>query len=159
MRGLISWPWNHDLSRTQMLTDWATQASLDLLYLFFKRFYLFIHEWHTQTETQAEGEAGSWWGAHVGLDPRSGDPTPNQRQTLNHWATQASLDLLFFFFFLKILFKTCVFLIRVLFFHPNLKLFSINIPLKFHWGPQRAFGYMSYIYCYLPYQKLKLSTY
>ena len=33
---------------------------------FFLRFYLFIHERHRETHTQAEGEAGSLWGARCG---------------------------------------------------------------------------------------------
>ena len=34
--------------------------------LFFKRFYLFIHERHREAETQAEGEAGPMQGARCG---------------------------------------------------------------------------------------------
>ena len=44
---------------------------------FFLRFYLFIHvslrhrDREREAETQAEGEAGSMWEPHVGLDPGS----------------------------------------------------------------------------------------
>ena len=45
---------------------------------FFKRFYLFIHEKHTEweAETQAEGEAGE---PDVGIDPK----TPGSQPELN----------------------------------------------------------------------------
>ena len=36
---------------------------------FFKIFNFFIHERQREAETQAEGEAGSLWGARCGLDP------------------------------------------------------------------------------------------
>ena len=63
--------------------------------LFFLRFYLFIHERHREreAETQAEAEAGSPWGDWCrtrSQDPRM-DRDLNQRQMLNHWATQVLL--------------------------------------------------------------------
>ena len=33
----------------------------------------------TEAETQAEGEAGSMWGADVGLDPRTPGPRPEPK--------------------------------------------------------------------------------
>ena len=55
-----------------MLLFWLSRfilnKSTSFIFLFFKRFYLFIHERHTQreVETQAEGEAGSMQGARCG---------------------------------------------------------------------------------------------
>ena len=43
-----------------------------IYFLFFKIFYLFIHERHREAETEAEGEAGSLRGACCGT--RSQDP-------------------------------------------------------------------------------------
>ena len=45
-------------------TEIVITVILFYLFLFFKRFYLFIHE--RQAETQAEGEAGSWQGVQCG---------------------------------------------------------------------------------------------
>ena len=47
----------------------------------FFRFYLFIHETHTEreAETQAEGEASSMQGAQHGLDPGSPGSHPGPK--------------------------------------------------------------------------------
>ena len=54
-------------------------------------------------------------GAWVGLDPRTPGSHPDQRQPLNHWATQASQDLGFSGIFLPSLFhwtnQTAIFLL------------------------------------------------
>ena len=49
--------------------------------IFFKRFYLFIHERHTkkEAETQAEGEAGSSREPNVGLDPGTPGSRPEPK--------------------------------------------------------------------------------
>ena len=54
--------------------------------------YLFIHSWEIQrvAETQAEGEAGSSQRAWCGTPCLNWNRALSQRQTLNHWATQAS---------------------------------------------------------------------
>ena len=44
--------------------------------LFFLRFYLFIHERQRKAETQAEGEAGSPWGAQRGTPSQDPGITP-----------------------------------------------------------------------------------
>ena len=63
-------------------------------YSFFLRFYLFIHENHTQGEREREEqrhrqrEAGSMQGARCGgLDPGSPGPGSGPKAALNHWAT------------------------------------------------------------------------
>ena len=45
----------------------------------FLGFYLFIHERQREVETQAEGEAGSLWGPHAGLDPRTPGSHPGPK--------------------------------------------------------------------------------
>ena len=40
--------------------------TLSVFIIFFKRFYLFMTDAHTEAETQAEGEAGSMQGARCG---------------------------------------------------------------------------------------------
>ena len=48
---------------------------------------------HREAETQAEGEAGSSQGAPCGTWSQDQDHALSGRQTLNYWATQASLDI------------------------------------------------------------------
>ena len=68
------------------------------IFFFYKKdcIYLFMRDTKRESETKAEGEAGSLWGARCGT--RSQDPGVTTwaegRQTLNHWATQTSLDIL-----------------------------------------------------------------
>ena len=50
----------------------VSDQTLSFLSLFLSRFYLSIHETHTEAESQAEGEAGSLWGPRCGT--RSWDP-------------------------------------------------------------------------------------
>ena len=77
-----------------VLNRWATQAAL---FFFLKRFYLFIHERHTERGRNiGKGEsrlhAGSpMWDSIPGLR----DHALNQRQTLNRWATEASQEIIF----------------------------------------------------------------
>ena len=47
-----------------MLTGYSDLPAINQMFpLFFKRFYLFIHEREREAEKQAEGEAGSMQGA------------------------------------------------------------------------------------------------
>ena len=76
-----------------------------VLFFFFLRFYLFIHKRHREGgRNKGRGKrsrlrAGSpMWDLIPGLR----DHALSQRQMLNHWATQASHDFIFFLFFLKI---------------------------------------------------------
>ena len=77
-------------SRNSVLTS----TSLLTCTVFFLKIFIYVFMWDTQrgTETQAEEEAGSLWGAQ--WRPQSQDPGINlsQRQILNHWATQASQE-------------------------------------------------------------------
>ena len=61
------------------------KTKFTILIIFLKRFYLFIHERHTEreAETQAEGEAGSLREPDVGLDPGSPGSRPGLKATLN----------------------------------------------------------------------------
>ena len=62
--------------------------------IFFKRFYLFIHERHTdrKAETQAEGEAGSCGEPDMGFDPRTlGSEPKADAQPWSHPDSQISL--------------------------------------------------------------------
>ena len=79
----------------------ATSVNLSEKYAYFiipgdfkKRFYLFIHERHTQrkAETQAEGEAGSMQGARRGTDPGTPGSRPGLKVALSRWATGAALQ-------------------------------------------------------------------
>ena len=60
---------------------------------FFKKdfIYWFMTDTHREVETQAEGEQAPQEEPDVGLDPRTPGSALSQRQTLKHWATQASL--------------------------------------------------------------------
>ena len=63
------------------------------------RFHLFMRDTERERGRDIEGEAGSprgAWCRDVGLDPMSQDHALSWRQTLNHWATQASLYSCFF---------------------------------------------------------------
>ena len=61
------------------------------IFFFFKDFiYLFMRDTEREAETQAEGEAGSMQGTQCGTWPRDRDHDLNQRQMLNHWATQVA---------------------------------------------------------------------
>ena len=58
-----------------------------ILYDYFLKIYLFIHERHIrerEAETEAEGEAGSSQEPNVGLNPGSWDHNLSQRQASNH---------------------------------------------------------------------------
>ena len=66
--------------------------------LSFKRLYLFIHERHTEAETQAEGEAGSMQ-PNVGLDPGTPGSCPELKgdaQLLSHpgaiWSQMQTIE-------------------------------------------------------------------
>ena len=63
----------------------------DFFFSFFK--VLFIYSWETHRERQRKREKQAPCGEHnVGLNPRTWDDALSQRQTLNHWATQVSLE-------------------------------------------------------------------
>ena len=54
------------------------------LFIFFKRFYLFIHERHREAETQEEGEAEApCREPDAGLDPGSPGSRPGLKAALN----------------------------------------------------------------------------
>ena len=58
-----------------------------LVFFFFLRFYLFIHERHRKAETQAEGEAGSLQGARCSTqsqDPGIMTQSKAEVQPLSH---------------------------------------------------------------------------
>ena len=70
-----------------------SSQELSLVFVFFLRFCLFIHERHErergQRHRQREKQAPSMWDSIPGLQ----DHDLSQRQTLNHWATQVFLNL------------------------------------------------------------------
>ena len=104
----IPGPRNHDLNWSQTLNHGATQAPQALNFLneyktcsgftrnflpsfrfFFLRFYLFIHERHTERSRdigrgRSRLPTGSLMQDSI---PGAWDHTLSQRQTLNHWAT------------------------------------------------------------------------
>ena len=59
----------------------ATVSPLLLVFFFFLRFYLFIHERHRagEAETQAKGEAGPCREPNVGLDPATPGSRPEPK--------------------------------------------------------------------------------
>ena len=72
----------------QIIVVYRKKALIDIIF-FFLRFYLFIHERHTQreAETQVEGEAGSTQGARRGIrsrDPRTSPWAEGGTKPLSH---------------------------------------------------------------------------
>ena len=69
-------------------------------FIFFLRFYLFIHQRHIEKGRDI-GRGGGRLpvGLDAGLDPWTWDHTLSWRQILNHWATQASLYHFLYVFF------------------------------------------------------------
>ena len=69
----------------------------DTLFFFFFRFYLFIHETHTQreAETQAEGGAGSMRGARCGTQSPTPGSQPKLKADAQPLSPQAPQDTLF----------------------------------------------------------------
>ena len=56
----------------------------NILFNFFKDFYLLIHERHRERGRDIEGEAGPCGEHDVGLDPRTQDHDLSGRQMSNH---------------------------------------------------------------------------
>ena len=69
----------------------ARKGDISFLKLFFKRFYLFIHERHREREREGEREAETrqrekqapCWEPDVGLDPGSPGSCPGLKVALN----------------------------------------------------------------------------
>ena len=81
------------------LQSFSREARVWIFNFFFK--ILFIYSWETEREakTQAEGKAGSPMTSLMwDLIPGPQGHALSRRQTLNHWATQASPDLDFYLF-------------------------------------------------------------
>ena len=84
------------IEKITMFNNIEEQIYLFIYYLFILTFYLFNHERHTerqrdrQRENQAPHRSLMW-----DLIPGPWDYTMSWRQTVNHWATQAPLNLFF----------------------------------------------------------------
>ena len=87
---------NHFKAVAFILFLFQTFTFCIFVYAFFLRFYLFIHERHTERDRDI-GRGREWSRHPVGSPIRDSIPGPQDhtlswRQMLNHWATQGSQD-------------------------------------------------------------------
>ena len=73
------------------LSTFCSVESVEVISIFFKRYYLFIHERHRERQRHRQREKQApCREPDVGLDPELQDHTLSRRQMLNHGASQAS---------------------------------------------------------------------